>query len=344
MKTSTTNTNTFFTSRNASHVDDNPVNQGFTLIELLVVIAIIAILAAMLLPTLASAKAKAQRIQCMNQMRQLGLGFALFTVDNSDAFPPAGFQNGSIEISWECWLNNYIGGNAPLQDMTSGLFVTPNDPTVMKAANAFGYAVAPKILICPADRFAKASWTTTKLPFACKSYAMNGSGPGQNAYGTLVQVDDKNRTYPLPSLSQPTAQGVGIYWMDQGSTADWNARGYNTTVVRDPTGTILLAENVSSQGTVGNIWPCISCGPQAPSASSGAWGNLYQTDPGAPQDAASLLSATGYSEGLLLYKAHRSRFNYVFHDNHVETLRIEQTIGNGTLTVPMGMWTVAQGD
>jgi prepilin-type processing-associated H-X9-DG protein len=53
---------------------------------------------------------------------------------------------------------------------------------------------------------------------------------------------------------------------------------------------------------------------------------------------------SGYSEGLLLYKAHRNRFNYVFHDNHVETLKIEQTIGSGTLTAPKGMWTIVPGD
>jgi prepilin-type processing-associated H-X9-DG protein len=45
-----------------------------------------------------------------------------------------------------------------------------------------------------------------------------------------------------------------------------------------------------------------------------------------------------------LYKAHNSRFNYLFHDGHVEALKMEQTIGTGTLTTPKGMWTVASGD
>ena len=97
-----------------------------------------------------------------------------------------------------------------------------------------------------------------------------------------------------------------------------------------------------SVGTVGNIWPCVSCGPQG----SGTWSPLYQTDPNAPQDTGTLgsSSASGYSEGLQLYKAHGSRFNYLFHDNHVEPLKIEQTIGTGTLASPKGMWTIAAGD
>jgi prepilin-type N-terminal cleavage/methylation domain-containing protein len=76
------------TKRSGNTVD------AFTLIELLVVIAIIAILAAMLLPALSKARERAQRAQCLSNLRQIGIAMHVYALDNRDVVLPAWWQSG----------------------------------------------------------------------------------------------------------------------------------------------------------------------------------------------------------------------------------------------------------
>ena len=284
-----------------------PRLQAFTLIELLVVIAIIAILAAMLLPALASAKKKAQRIKCTNNQHQLGLGFFMFAGDHNDMLPPAAYGvDNSQQYTWDGWIDSYIGGHTP--DWALAISVRPPE-------------YCSGILKCPADIIeVTPGWGS----FASRrTYSMVAVGPN---YGTDWQVDSQNHKYPLPSIKN----GVGIYWSD-GGPLDPDARGYKTTIVRDNSGTILLLEQPSQQNFCGQVWPAFSLGPQATGAS-----DVYQTDqPG---------STSTRNFGATAYGLHSKRFNYLMHDGHTEALKMEQTVGKGTLQTPLGMWTVAQGD
>ncbi len=72
----------------AAPMGQRPPRGGFTLIELLVVIGIISILAALLMPSLARAKGKAQQIKCLNHERQLALALTMYAQDHNDEYPP----------------------------------------------------------------------------------------------------------------------------------------------------------------------------------------------------------------------------------------------------------------
>lgn len=110
--------------------NNSKVTEGFTLTELLVVIAIIAILAALLLPVLSGAKAKAQRTVCLNNLRQISLGVRMYSDDSHDTSPTGAITNRDfytpLYSGYKALMKNYVGlkGTSSPRDK---LFACPAD-------------------------------------------------------------------------------------------------------------------------------------------------------------------------------------------------------------------------
>jgi len=198
--------------------------KAFTLIELLVVIAIIAILAAMLLPALAAAKAKAQKINCVNNLKQVGLSFRLWEGDNNDKYPMA--------------VSSTAGGSSEFCSK-SGAAPANAARTALLPAMAYTFQVmsnqlsTAKILYCPSDNVHSSAGTNFVDLLSKVSYFVNTdatesdpqmvmSGDYNIGLGTVGGAATKGYAMTAAGTAATTV-GSGVTYVNYSSLMAWSA-------------------------------------------------------------------------------------------------------------------------
>lgn len=179
---------------------------AFTLIELLVVIAIIAILASMLLPALARAKQKAQRISCVNNMKQVGTAYRVWENDNGDKYP----QSQTVSQG---------GFNDLLTSSASDGKYAYLAYTIMQ--NEMGQS--PKVVMCPSDdRTANTNFFpgTGNQPTPSASFNLTATGSFDNTNVSYWVGTGALDTYPQSLLGGDRNLGNG--GTTPGATQDQN--------------------------------------------------------------------------------------------------------------------------
>jgi prepilin-type N-terminal cleavage/methylation domain-containing protein/prepilin-type processing-associated H-X9-DG protein len=173
--------------------------RGFTLIELLVVIAIIATLAAILLPALSRAKERAQAILCLNNTRQLTLGWQLYANDFESRLPYNLGMAGSSFRTPLNWVNNVMSWGLDSDNS--------NTATLTEASLGPFVSQATAIYRCPSDHVVSAAQSAAGWDGRIRSYSMNamvGDAGDFSTNGFNINNPEYTQFFKITQIPQPT--------------------------------------------------------------------------------------------------------------------------------------------
>jgi len=267
--------------------------KAFTLIELLVVIAIIAILAAMLLPALAAARRKAQRINCISNLKQIGTSFRMWGDDNNDQYPQIVLiENGGVEQYVYSQQNPTLNVPMPSGTAFSGLTAGYHEAAPFVVLS--NQLANPAVLACPSDStvttfggtrtpgvatnfneffYASGSSTASLSPINDSYVSYFVCGDASDTQPQTILAGDRNissnagangggginsATYqnPIPGMTgslTPYSDGLGNQGKGNLANVDWVNWAWTANDLHLGNGNILQADGSAHQDSVSDL-------------------------------------------------------------------------------------------